>query len=478
MDLPPITSPPPSPILPKLYLSHTLSAWNSRAFEFATVLFLTALFPGTLFYASLLALIRALSTTLLAARIGAYLDATDRLAAVRASIVTQRLSVALSCAALFGLHAATARHGPVFWLCFPAAVLAACTEKLAAIANTIAVERDWVVVIAESTDTPLGALNAVLRRIDLSCKLASPVVVSFVVELASTPVAILATLGMNLLSVAVEYFAIERVYHAVPALATKPRPNRTSPEISLDNRLTSPEPPLPTPSPWRTYLTHPLLPPSLSLSLLYLTVLTPGALFTTYLLSTGFSPLSTSVFRTVAALSELSATLALPFLSSRIGPLRAGFWAITYQTSTLALGLGAFLTHPAGGGAASLAAAIAASRLGLWGVDLAVQELVQTAVDESARGAFASAEAALQNGAECLAYAGTLVWSTPDEFWIPAMVSGVAVGAAAGGYAAYVRRARGHLVHVGCLEGCGGRKGGYVGIEEMEVELEEGEVGR
>lgn len=73
-------------VLMRLYVSHTLSAWNSRMFEFGAVLFLASIFPGTLLYASIYALVRALSAVALSSWLGAQVDVLDRLVAVRHSI--------------------------------------------------------------------------------------------------------------------------------------------------------------------------------------------------------------------------------------------------------------------------------------------------------------------------------------------------------------------------------------------------------
>jgi len=73
-------------VLMRLYVSHTLSALNSRMFEFGAVLFLASIFPGTLLYASIYALVRALSAVALSSWLGARVDSLDRLVAVRHSI--------------------------------------------------------------------------------------------------------------------------------------------------------------------------------------------------------------------------------------------------------------------------------------------------------------------------------------------------------------------------------------------------------
>ena len=54
------------------------------------------------------------------------------------------------------------------------------------------------------------ALNARMRRIDLVCKLAGPLFIALI-DGASTKLAIFITIGINALSVPIEYFAIAQV---------------------------------------------------------------------------------------------------------------------------------------------------------------------------------------------------------------------------------------------------------------------------
>lgn len=70
----------------KLYTSHFLSTWNSRVFEFGSVLYLAAIFPGTLMPMSVYALVRGLAAIIFAPAVGSYIDTRNRLRVVRASI--------------------------------------------------------------------------------------------------------------------------------------------------------------------------------------------------------------------------------------------------------------------------------------------------------------------------------------------------------------------------------------------------------
>lgn len=75
-----------SKIKRRLYISHFLSTWNSRVFEFAAVLFLAHIFEGTLLPSSIYALCRAAAAIVFAPMVGRYVDREDRLKVVRYSI--------------------------------------------------------------------------------------------------------------------------------------------------------------------------------------------------------------------------------------------------------------------------------------------------------------------------------------------------------------------------------------------------------
>ena len=81
----------------RLYISHFLSTWNSRTFEFATLLVVARLFQETLLPVSIYALFRAGSAICFAPFIGRYVDCADRLKVVRFSISMQTERTGLEC---------------------------------------------------------------------------------------------------------------------------------------------------------------------------------------------------------------------------------------------------------------------------------------------------------------------------------------------------------------------------------------------
>lgn len=76
----------PTALTRRLYLSHFLSTWNSRVFEFGAVLYLATIFPGTLLPMSIYAFTRGLSAIVFAPSVGLYIDTGNRMQVVRLSI--------------------------------------------------------------------------------------------------------------------------------------------------------------------------------------------------------------------------------------------------------------------------------------------------------------------------------------------------------------------------------------------------------
>lgn len=136
----------PTSLASRLYVSHCLSTWNSRVFEFGAALFLASVFPGTLLEVSVYSLVRSAGYVVFAQPVGSWIERGNRLSVIRASIVGQRVPVAASCALFLvllsrpgGALGPGTEHG-----IFVVIVFLAVVEKLCSTMNTISVERDWV----------------------------------------------------------------------------------------------------------------------------------------------------------------------------------------------------------------------------------------------------------------------------------------------------------------------------------------------
>jgi len=329
----------------------------------------------------------------------------------------------------------------------------ACMEKLSAVLNTISVERDWVVVVARSDEMRLATMNAQMRRIDLFCKLVAPLAISLV-DSYSTQVAALVTAALSIASVSIEYFAIARVYQAVPTLRNPKSLDADAPNrqpLSTKDRLSS------ATTVVLTYVGHPAFLPSFALALLYLTVLSFSGQLITYLLAQDLSSASVALLRGVAALFELSATWLGPRLHKRIGAVRSGIWFLNAELIFVAIACGILWLPDEHKSkfivTLTLVTMVILSRTGLWGFDLSAQLIIQDEVEPDVRGTFSSLEASCQNIFEMLAFMSTIVFPRPEQFKTPAAISASAVAVAALVFAYFVRKRRGHLLHASrCLE--------------------------
>ena len=162
----------PHLIKSRLYTSHTLSTFNDRVFEFASILFIVDIFPNTLFPSSLYAIIRSVVAIFLAPSMGRYVDKNKRLRVVRNMIgericvseitssfgllVIQRMAVLVSSIVFLSLMTVFKDGSSVLkWSALLVTIALASIERLCAIANTVAIERDWVVVIADGNRAQL-----------------------------------------------------------------------------------------------------------------------------------------------------------------------------------------------------------------------------------------------------------------------------------------------------------------------------------
>jgi iron-regulated transporter 1 len=329
----------------------------------------------------------------------------------------------------------------------------ACMEKLSAVLNTISVERDWVVVVAGADETRLATMNAQMRRIDLFCKLVAPLAISLV-DSYSTKVAAIVTAALSVASVSIEYFAIARVYQAVPALRD---PKSSDEDASSRQPVSAKDRFVGAAAVVSTYVRHPAFLPSFALALLYLTVLSFSGQLITYLLAQDMSSASVALLRGVAAMFELSATWLGPWLHKRIGAVRSGIWFLNAELLFVAIACGTLWLPDEHKSkivvTLTLVAMVILSRTGLWGFDLSAQLIVQDEVESDVRGTFSSLEASCQNLFEMLAFLSTIIFPRPEQFKIPAAISAGAVATAALLFTYFVRKRRGHLLHASrCLE--------------------------
>jgi iron-regulated transporter 1 len=492
-----------------LYGSHFLSTWGQRAWEFLVGLVMLEIHPSSLLLVSIFGLCDAAAVVVFGPAVGIFVDSMPRLKAACTMYIVQNTAVAVSAASCLtlvlkwgssatGSSSATAtataaaavapHHGVAYWIFVVMAMTAGAISSIGALGATLSVEREWTKTLSGNDSDALAKMNAVMKRIDLTCLIASPIGVGLLMTYGTIEAAIIGVLLWNIAAWAPECFLLKRAQSASPVLSAPKRvgsstngnPHNSTngtdnfSEDSTNNstvfscweNLKIVERIQTQLSGWAAYIQQPAAPAALSLALLYLTVMSFGTLMTAYLKWSGLKEAELSIYRGFGALSGIAATLVFPALHKKWGLVPTGAAAISAQllclvfAATPAIILG---TKPpngeqeqggegTGSGSGSenpsvlvtrlLVLGLVLSRFGLWGFDLAVNQIIQETVSSTNLGAVNGVQGSLQSLFQMLAYvAGVVVWR-PAQFSLLMAGSVIAVATAAVLFMLYSLRVR------------------------------------
>lgn len=277
---------------------------------------------------------RTLASICFASIVGRWVDdAPHRLKTLSSTITVNRISVIAASALWFFIVGTgngtqkplgnndllTSSITPTLkGLMFTLILLLGIFETLSANGNSLSMERDFVVTAADPDGQPydLTHLNAVMRRIDLICKLIAPILISVMVSSTSVKIGVLIVGGMSGASWGIELLCAKRVWDINPKLRTL---KSNSPSVDIQDPNELPQRPAPH-STWhkvsrgmrgyaqdfKNYFSSPVWIPSMSLSLLHLSALAYSATFITFLLNVGFSLDLITIARAAGSIVEIS----------------------------------------------------------------------------------------------------------------------------------------------------------------------------
>jgi iron-regulated transporter 1 len=285
---------------------------------------------------------------------------------------------------------------------FGAILLSSIIGELMGNASTMALEKDWVVVLAGGDSNLLSSMNATMRRIDLLCKLLAPLAFGVILQMMGDDDSHRLKLGAfivaawNLLSLPIEYHTVKLVYDShKSALSHKVPPNTTA-ETPLEQLLVG----------WSRYVSHPVFWASFSYCMIYMTVLDNGVLMTAYLKWSGIPDGVLGASRGAGALLGIVGTFVFPCLvrcSSSVANTGAAsiwlFWLFILPAG-VSFAIDAFngVDSTIGGLRVSpylMLATVALSRVWLWCFDLAECQIMQEMVDENERGTMNAVQTAM-----------------------------------------------------------------------------------
>lgn len=378
--------------------------------------------------------------------VGRLMDHFPRVLAYNCLSCVQAAAQLLSVAMIICAHSVPVETSPVLlqpW--FIALVLAGAIERLSGLALGVAMERDWVVLLAGANrPIALAEANAVISRIDLLCEIAGasffgillsqydPVTclkLAAVLMIVTIPVVILLMWLSNTLSSGVlDRFkspqAFDKAFNgdfkspqAFDKVFSGNMPEAGNlVEMGLDAIKHG----------WLEYKQQPVLPASLAYVFLYFNVvLTPGGLMTAFLTQRGLNPSIIGIFSGLCAFMGVAATFISASLVKRIGILKAGAVGLVFQASLLILAVAVYWSGSLTQEIPLLffLCLIVLSRLGHMSYDVVGAQILQTGIPASKANLIGTTEVSVASLAEFMMLGAAIIANDASHFGFLAMLS-------------------------------------------------------
>uniref|UniRef100_A0A7N0TFJ2 Solute carrier family 40 member n=1 Tax=Kalanchoe fedtschenkoi TaxID=63787 RepID=A0A7N0TFJ2_KALFE len=365
---------------------------------------------------------------------GKLMDQFPRVATYNYLSTVQTAAQLLSVAMIVHAHSSITTSSSVFlrpW--FITLVCAEAVGSLCGLALGVAVERDWVVLLAGiNRPTALAEANAVLSRIVLLCEIAGASFFGILLSkydlvtclklaaglmMWSLPVVVLLTWYTNKLSSGVLDRAkcsqnICNLNQDVTCLC------KTSDTLvtGLDAVKQG----------WMEYVQQPVLPASLASVLLYFNiVLTPGGLMTAFLTQRGLHPSVIGGFSGICAFMGVAATFISASLVQRLGILKAGASGLIFQAALLSTAVAVYWTGTLSQPLPLLffLCLIIFSRLGHMSYDVVGSQILQTGIPASKANLIGTTEVSVASLAEFVMLGVAIFANDLSNFGLLATVS-------------------------------------------------------
>ncbi|XP_045169878.2 solute carrier family 40 member 1-like isoform X2 [Mercenaria mercenaria] len=492
-----------------VYVSHFLSAWGARMWQFGAGLFLVIINPDSLLLTAVYGFVMGASMLLFGPLVGDWVDRTPRLSAARSSLVIQNLSIALCSLVVYFVIQYRSEietewpNNALLTLCYGIIILISTIAQLASSGNTIAVEKDWIVEICGSDTDLLASTSAILKSIDLITNIVAPIVTGQIMGFASTEVGALFIGGWNIVSVFVEYYLLWKVYNVVPALRAKKEQCRVDKERDqssgsctscmkgmLGSFVTLARG-------WKTFMSYDVAFAGLGLAFLFMTVLGFDNITVGFAYTQGVNESVMGALMAAGAVVGILGTIIYPRMRKLVGQQRTGLYGLLFQTLFLTLCVASVwapgspfdlsYAEKESGTLAELNSTeeqfsfnmtiheskmlsnstltpvektwkdyvsigllmtgIIGARCGLWMADLTITQLFLETVIEKERGIVFGVQNSLNQLMDMLKFIMVMVAPQPEVFGVLVLISFAFVLIGCLLYAKYSHSVRGHLFH-------------------------------
>lgn len=373
--------------------------------------------------------------------VGKLMDHSPRIPAYICLNTVQAAAQLLSAAMIIHAHTVIPTSSSMLLhLWFFVLVLAGAVERLTGVALGVAVERDWVVLLAGiNRPIALAKANAVLNRIDLLCEIAGASLFGILLSkydpvtclkfaacsmMWSLPVMIILTWFTNKISSGV----LDRAKCSQSCCRT----SNEGPVPDADNIVDVGIEAIKLG--WKEYVQQPVLPASLAYVLLHLNVvLAPGSLMTAFLTQRGLDPSIIGGFSGLCASMGVAATFLSSYLVHRLGILKAGAAGLIFQASLLYMAVAVYWSGSLSQQSPLLffLCLIVLSRLGHMSYDIVGAQILQTGIPSSKANLIGTTEISVASLMESVMLGVAIIANDVSHFGFLATLSLLSVVGAA-----------------------------------------------
>lgn len=374
--------------------------------------------------------------------LGKLMDHFPRVPTYNCLTVIQAAAQLLSAAAIIHAHTVSSSSVKSILLrpWFVILVMAGAVERLSGLALGVAMERDWVVLLAGiNRPIALAQANAVLCRIDLLCEILGASLFGILFSNYEPVTCLRLTAGLmvwvvpvvlvlnsltNMLSAGVLDRAKCPLISAEGSSAVTQLDPANLAGIGVDAIKHG----------WVEYLQQPVLPASIAYVLLYFNVvLTPGGLMTAFLMQHALNPTFIGAFSGSCAFMGVAATFLSAMLVKRLGILKAGAAGLMCQASLLTVAVLVYWSGILSQRTPLLffLCVIVLSRLGSMSYDVVGQQILQTGIPSSKANLIGITELSVASFAELVMLGVAIIANDVSHFGFLATLSLISVVGAA-----------------------------------------------
>ncbi|XP_052194110.1 solute carrier family 40 member 3, chloroplastic-like isoform X1 [Diospyros lotus] len=374
--------------------------------------------------------------------IGKLMDHFPRVPAYNCLTIVQAAAQLLSVGMIINAHTihpssiSSIVHCP--W--FAILVFAGAIERLSGLALGVAMERDWIVLLAGTNrHIALSRANAVLSQIDLLCEIVGASLFGFLLSKYEPVTCLRLAAGLMICTLPVVVVLGWLTNKLSAGVLDRPKSPQTCCRNSTERHV------LDTKNivemsveaikhGWIEYMQQPVLPASLANVLLCLNVaLTPGGLMTSFLAQRGLSPSIIGAFSGLCAFMGIAATFLSAFMVRRCGILKAGAVGLILQALLLTIAVAVyfrgFLTQRTS--LLFFLCLVVLSRVGHMSYDVVGAQILQTGIPASKANQIGTMEVSIASLAEAIMLGVAIIANNVSHFGFLAILSLLSVVGAA-----------------------------------------------